>query len=126
MESGRERMGQALAQGERRFRHKIQSASKIAKSFKTLQPQEIEQHSNDMVAHLPRENRVLIASLEAKAPELYQHMCQNLSHCGKDFTKVGKRNNRDTWHEYSKLVFLFKPMIYLNILKTEKQKYLAR
>ena len=34
MESGRERMGQALAQGERRFRHKIQSASKIAKSFK--------------------------------------------------------------------------------------------
>ena len=100
-ESGCERVGQALAQSVRRFRLKIQSTSngKKRKQLKgetwikaSLQPHEIEQSPTDVVAHLTRENREFNTSLEAKAADLYRHMCD--THSGKDFTEVG--NGRDT------------------------------
>ena len=47
----------------------------------SLQPHEIGQSHKNVMAHLIRENRELSASLEAKAVDLYLHMCQNLSHC---------------------------------------------
>ena len=99
--SGCERVGQAFAQSVRRFRLKIQSTlnGKKRKQLESetwikvsLQPHEIEQSPNDVVAHLTRENRELNTSLEAKAADLYRHMCD--SHSGKDFTEVG--NGRDT------------------------------
>ena len=100
-ESGCERVGQALAQSVRRFRLKIQSTSngKKRKQLKgetwikaSPQPHEIEQSPNDVVAHLTRENRELDTSLEAKAADLYRHMCDTNS--GKDFTEVGKRQRQ--------------------------------
>ena len=45
----------------------------------SLQPDEIERSPNDVVAHLTRENRELHASLEAKAADLYRHMCDTRS-----------------------------------------------
>ena len=45
----------------------------------SLQPDEIEQSPNDVVAHLTRENRELNASLEAKAADLYRHICDTRS-----------------------------------------------
>ena len=97
-ESGCERVGQALAQS---VRLKIQSTSngKKRKQLKgetwikaSLQPHEIEQSPTDVVAHLTRENREFNTSLEAKAADLYRHMCD--THSGKDFTEVGKRQRQ--------------------------------
>ena len=99
--SGCERVGQAFAQSVRRFRLKIQSTlnGKKRKQLESetwikvsLQPHEIEQSPNDVVAHLTRENRELNTSLEAKAADLYRHMCD--THSGKDFTEVGKRQRQ--------------------------------
>ena len=47
----------------------------------SLQPHEIGQSHKNVMAHLIRENRELSASLEAKAVDLYLHMCHNLSRC---------------------------------------------
>ena len=105
-------VGQALAQSVRRFRLKIQSTSngKKRKQLKgetwikaSLQPHEIEQSPNDVVAHLTRENRELNASLEAKAADLYRHMCD--THSGKDFTEVGKRQRQR--HDTNTVSWLF-------------------
>ena len=94
---GCERVRQAFAQSVRRFRLKIQSIlnGKKRKQLESetwikvsLQPHEIEQSLNDVVAHLTRENRELNTSLEAQAADLYRHMCDTYS--GKDFTEVGK------------------------------------
>ena len=71
----------------------------------SLQPHEIEQSPNDVVAHLTRENRELDTSLEAKAADLYRHMCD--THSGKDFTEVGKRQRqRHDTNTVSWLLFL--------------------
>ena len=60
--------------------------------------EEIKQTPNDVLAQLNQANGNLPATLE-KSAELYAEMRERLSHSGRDFTEVGKKQQR------SKLTF---------------------
>ena len=101
-DSACERVGDVVARSVRRFREKLQSSTngKKRKKLKAetwiklgIKAEEIKQTPNDVLAQLNQANGNLPATLE-KSAELYAEMRERLSHSGRDFTEVGKKQQR--------------------------------